>query len=94
MDKSNDDALILACNDARKMADLIRRFAHGNVGRYEWDDIMGIQFKNPILEDARRRCEFVLRESGTADAESINDNAKLRLLEIAAAIENQLCGGN
>jgi hypothetical protein len=44
------------------MAALIRRFVSGDVTPYDWDDLMGIKFGDPWVEQVR------IRATTTADA--------------------------
>lgn len=70
---------------ARQIADLIRRFVAGAVGRYEWDDFMGIRFHDPDLERLRIQANAVLEASMPHD-EGMDEGA-VELLEIATALD-------
>ena len=67
-----------------EMVDVIRRFVHGSIEPYEWDDFMGIPFEDAILEYARIECEMVLRDS---EAGIDDENSDDRLLAIAQRLE-------
>ena len=73
-----------------EMVDLIRRFVHGSVGPYEWDDFMGVPFADKTLEAARIECEGILRDFEQDVA--AGSSAAEQLLAIAQRLE-ALTGG-
>jgi hypothetical protein len=61
---------------ALRIADLIRRFATGQVGPYEWDDVMGIPFDDVRLERVRLKCEKLLTEGTMDDLLAVADEVE------------------
>ena len=75
---------------ARTMVKLIRRFVDGSAGPYEWDDFMGVPFKNKLLEAARLRAEHIMNDAPPSRA-TPDDAIARELLEVAREIESDLC---
>lgn len=73
-----------------ELVDLIRRFVHGSVGPYEWDDFMGAPFADQTLEAARIECEGILRDFEQRVA--AGSSADEKLLAIAQRLEARTGG--
>ena len=70
----------------REMADLIRRFMDGTASQYEWDDFMGIPFRDSRLEQARIEAERILEASLSGSKSHADETAEL--LEIVNQLES------
>ena len=63
---------------ASEAAGLIRRFLSGDVGVYEWDDQMGIKWRDAELERLRIECWRILgRLEGASERDRVEAYALL-----------------
>lgn len=60
---------------AKDMLDLLRRQVRGEVGVYDWDDVMGIQKADPFL-DAMRIRSIAVAEKYALDQKECTEGAR------------------
>jgi hypothetical protein len=69
------------------MADLIRRFVRGDVGRYEWDDFMGASFDDASLDAIRLRATGADDRKAAGGFEYGSEQSDRTLLALASQLD-------
>ena len=67
----------------QEVADLIKRFVNGTIGKWEWDDFMSVKASDPEVERIRVVCSTLPDKYPTADGKGYcNQEGEAILLKL------------